>query len=79
MLDISVAGTLKVDGYIQANSRDISGNRPGASGGSGGSIYIVTGNFTGRKYSNKLCPFTTSSVKFALKQDFFIYIMQYCW
>ncbi|KAK2190041.1 hypothetical protein NP493_91g04042, partial [Ridgeia piscesae] len=47
ILDIEVVDTLKVDGYIWANSRDLVGDRSGGSGGSGGSILIRTGNFTG--------------------------------
>ena len=47
ILDIEVIDTLKVDGYILANSRDLVGDRIGGSGGSGGSILIRTGNFTG--------------------------------
>lgn len=40
--------TLSVDGYIKANSENTnSAVTNGASGGSGGSIYIRTHNFTG--------------------------------
>jgi len=45
---MDVTKTLKVDGYIQANSLDLNGARNGGSGGSGGSILIDTGNFTGK-------------------------------
>ena len=45
---MEIAGTLAVDGYIKANSYDTTSTiYNGASGGSGGSIYIQTGNFTG--------------------------------
>ncbi len=46
-MDVVVSGGLTVDGYIQANSLDVNGARDGGSGGSGGSIRIQAGNFTG--------------------------------
>ncbi|XP_053376395.1 uncharacterized protein LOC128547486 [Mercenaria mercenaria] len=43
-----IAHTLAVDGYIKANSKNtVSSNTNGASGVSGGSITILTHNFTG--------------------------------
>ena len=45
---MDIANTLKVDGYIQANSKNLNGDRNGGSGGSGGSILIHAGNFTGQ-------------------------------
>ena len=52
---LEVKHLLVVDGYIHANSLDLAGNRAGCSGGSGGSIYIRTGNFTGmRNYCNMI-------------------------
>ena len=49
-----VSGTLEVSGYVQANSLDVSGLTTGqyeySGGGSGGSIWIETGNFTGNIY-----------------------------
>ncbi|WAR26294.1 hypothetical protein MAR_011998 [Mya arenaria] len=47
VLHMEVAHTLAVDGYIKANSYDTGSNTGGASGGSAGSIYIQTHNFTG--------------------------------
>ena len=47
ILDIEVIDTLKVDGYILANSCDLVEDRSGGSGSNGGSILIRTGNFTG--------------------------------
>ena len=46
---MEVSGTLLVDGYIKANSYDTTSTiYNGASGGSGGSIFIHAGNFTGK-------------------------------
>lgn len=46
-----VNGGLEVSGYVQANSLDVedlsNGQYQYSGGGSGGSIYIQTGNFTG--------------------------------
>ncbi|CAH1775844.1 unnamed protein product, partial [Owenia fusiformis] len=48
ILEIDVTGTLTVDGYISSNSNDIGSSvNDGSSGGSGGSIFINTGNFSG--------------------------------
>ena len=45
---MEISGTLSVDGYIKSNSYDTTSTiYNGASGGSGGSILINTGNFTG--------------------------------
>ena len=49
ILDVRVSGTLLLDGYMLANSGDLVGNRKGGSGGSGGSILIHAGNFTGQQ------------------------------
>ena len=52
ILDIDVTDTLTVDGFIQANSLDVaSSGEDRGTGGSGGSIYIRTGNFTGTSSS----------------------------
>ena len=48
ILRLDVLHLLVVDGYIRANSLDLTSDRAISSGGSGGSIYIRTGNFTGR-------------------------------
>ena len=53
ILRLDVANLLVVDGYIRANSLDLAGYRAGVSGGSGGSIYIRAGNFTGMLISCK--------------------------
>ena len=46
---MDISHTLTVDGYIRANSRDVSNAHSSlASGGSGGSIIIRTVNITGR-------------------------------
>ena len=46
---MDVSHTLTVDGYIQANSRDVRNTQNSlASGGSGGSIIIRAVNITGR-------------------------------
>ena len=48
-LVMDVSHTLTVDGYIQANSRDVRNTQNSlASGGSGGSIIIRAVNITGR-------------------------------
>lgn len=49
-LEIEVAHTLTVDGYVMSNSDDVVSvsSWHGASGGSGGSIIINTVNFTGK-------------------------------
>ena len=45
---MEISGILTVDGYIKANSYDTTSTvYNGASGGSGGSIEINTGNFSG--------------------------------
>ena len=45
---MEISRLLSVDGYIKANSYDTTSTvYNGASGGSGGSIIINTGNFTG--------------------------------
>ena len=50
-IEMHVAGTLEVSGFVQANSEDVqdltSGQYAYSGGGSGGSIYVMTGNFTG--------------------------------
>lgn len=50
-IEMNVNGKLEVSGFLQANSDDVtgllSGQEPYSGGGSGGSIYIQTGNFTG--------------------------------
>ena len=50
-IEIEVAGGLEVSGYIQANSLDVedltAGQYQYSGGGTGGSIMIHTGNFTG--------------------------------
>ena len=53
ILRLDVLNLLVVDGYIRANSLDLAGDRAGGSGGSGGSIYIRAGNFTGLSNSCK--------------------------
>ena len=55
--------TLKVDGYIWANSRDLVGDRSGGSGGSGGSILIRTGNFTGTGQRTRADKSSVTSLK----------------
>ena len=49
ILEMNILHTLTVDGYIKANSENVQGvsNWYSASGGSGGSIHIVTVNYTG--------------------------------
>ena len=63
ILDIEVVDTLKVDGYIWANSRDLVGDRSGGSGGSGGSILIRTGNFTGTGQRTRADKSSVTSLK----------------
>ena len=49
---MEISRLLSVDGYIKANSYDTRSTvYNGASGGSGGSIIINTGNFTGNAHS----------------------------
>jgi len=45
---MEVAHTLAVDGYIKANSYNTNSHANAASGGSAGSLYIQTHNFTGQ-------------------------------
>jgi len=47
VLHMEVAHTLAVDGYIKANSYNTNSHANAASGGSAGSLYIQTHNFTG--------------------------------
>lgn len=49
ILEMNILHTLTVDGYIKANSENVQGvsNWYSASGGSGGSIHIITVNYTG--------------------------------
>ena len=66
---MEISRLLSVDGYIKANSYDTTSTvYNGASGGSGGSIIINTGNFTGnflhfdyRKIFTKLADFKLPS------------------
>ena len=53
ILEIEMEDILQVDGFIKANSLDIgvTSDLAGASGGSGGSILIHTGAFTGENHS----------------------------
>ena len=61
---MEISGTLAVDGYIKANSYDTTSTiYNGASGGSGGSIYIQTGNFTGYFLFFKLLDVYTADSK----------------
>jgi len=55
VLHMEVAHTLAVDGYIKANSYNTNSHANAASGGSAGSLYIQTHNFTGLQNLFNLC------------------------
>ena len=64
---MEISRLLSVDGYIKANSYDTTSTvYNGASGGSGGSIIINTGNFTGNFFFH----FNYRKKKFTKLADF---------
>ena len=75
---MEISRLLSVDGYIKANSYDTTSTvYNGASGGSGGSIIINTGNFTGNflhfNYRKKIL---TKLVNFKLPSNLSIISMR---
>ena len=62
---MEISGILTVDGYIKANSYDTTSTvYNGASGGSGGSIEINTGNFSGEFLAFIPFEFSTSMLSY---------------